>query len=128
MKVYRSIIFILTACLMISCSSDAGQSEASANSDGDTEIVELKLNPDGLPTPDLGITVVNPDGWTEDQMSFQQNYCLTMFEKLEGEYDSDKFCLCFLDKVQYYYKPVYIFEAFEDQKTWNSYCLKESGI
>jgi len=122
--VYLLILFLLfcTAC------ASNGSSTSTASDVSDAETVELKFNKNGVPLPDLGITVVNPEGWTEDQMNFQQNYCLTMFEKLEGEYDPDKFCLCFLDKVQYYYKPVYIFEAFEDQKTWNSFCLKESAL
>jgi len=118
-------LLIFVGIFLASCTSNTS-SDIGASNDEETD--ELKFSADGKPLPDLGITVVNPDGWTDDQMSFQQNYCLTMFEKLEGEYDPDKFCLCFLDKVQYYYKPVYIFEAFEDQKTWNSHCLKESTL
>lgn len=120
-----SLVIIVIGLVLGSCTSNSSSSSSVA--DGE-EVLVLKLNAEGFPLPDLGITVVNPEGWSEDQMNFQQNYCLTMFEKLEGEYDSEKFCLCFLDKVQYYYKPVYIFEAFDDQKTWNSYCLKDSTL
>lgn len=128
MRLSYFLISILCLCLWISCGNGTDNSSESSQIGKDEQSLDLKFNAQGLPLPDLGITVVNPTGWTEDQMSFQQNYCLTMFDKLDGEYDPDKFCECFLAKVQYYYKPVYIFEAFEDQKTWNSYCLKEAGL
>lgn len=121
MKAHFLFLSLLCLSLFISCQSGT-------ETDKGADDTELELNAAGLPVADLGITVVNPDGWSEDQMSFQQNYCLTMFEKLDADYDPVLFCECFLAKVQYYYKPVYIFEAYEDQKTWNSFCLKSAGL
>jgi len=72
-----------------------------------------------------GVTIVNVNGWTEDQMTFQLSYCAGMFKNIT-EYDSDKFCACFLNKVQYYYEPIYIKEAYQDQKKWNSICLEQA--
>lgn len=90
--------------------------------------VELQFLENGIPKSEKGITIVSKDGWTKDQMDFQQRYCESMFENIGKDYDAIKFCLCFLDKVQYYYDPIYVREAYEDQKKWNSYCLNEATI
>lgn len=72
-----------------------------------------------------GVTIVNVNGWTTDQMTFQLSYCEGMFKNIT-EYNSGEFCACFLNKVQYYYEPIYIKEAYQDQKKWNSICLEQA--
>lgn len=84
----------------------------------------LEMHPkyDNIPLADLGITVVNPQGWTDDQMNFHINYCMQMMGSVE-EIDPLKFCDCFLTKIQYYYEPKFFKEAYDDQKTWNGHCF-----
>ncbi|MGB0839102.1 MAG: hypothetical protein ACPGXL_03120 [Chitinophagales bacterium] len=74
-----------------------------------------------------GITVVNPDGWTTQQMDFQLGYCQDMMGNLQ-EIDPLKFCECFLDRIQYYYEPIYAREAYKDQQTWNQECVNEAQL
>jgi len=74
-----------------------------------------------------GITIVNHDGWTESQMTFQIDYCMQMMAKLE-DVDSNKFCVCFLEKVQYFYKPIHARDAWDDQKDWNTDCYVDAQI
>ncbi len=115
-------------CLLLaSCAAPSQEAKSSGNnnssaSDDETELIFRK---DGLPKAEKGITIVSKDGWTNDQMDFQQRYCESMFEQLDG-YNAIAFCECFLSKVQYYYEPIYVREAYDDQKKWNAYCLNES--
>ena len=81
-----------------------------------------------IPIAEKGITVVNPNGWTEQNMSFHLDYCAQMLAAVANEYDPTVFCPCFLDKIQYYYEPVYFKEAYEDQKKWNESCMLEAQI
>lgn len=121
-----TFIYLLIVVLISSCTTAIDKnSDSKDNASNDGEIPQIVYTADGKPKAEKGITVVSKTGWTADQMEFQQRYCESMFGQLEG-YDSVNFCLCFLDKVQYYYEPIYVREAYEDQKKWNSFCLNES--
>lgn len=87
------------------------------------------MHPDfeNIPLADLGITVVNRQGWTGDQMNFHMNYCMQMMGSIE-EIDPLKFCECFLTKIQYYYEPKFFKEAYDDQKTWNQHCFEDAHL
>jgi len=122
-RIIVSLIFV--SILVTACQTQP--SNNSVNGDTETEQIQLEYLPNGLPKAGKGITVVSKDGWTKDQMDFQQRYCESMFEKLEN-YDQIKFCNCFLAKIQYYYEPIYVRESYEDQKKWNSYCLQEAAL
>jgi len=88
-----------------------------------------KANPyPHIPVAEKGITVVNPQGWTEQNMSFHLDYCAQMLAGIANEYDPTIFCPCFLDKIQYYYEPVYFKEAYEDQTKWNEACMSKAQI
>jgi len=116
------ILLVFVSILFVCC-----QTNVSKKNNSETEQIELEYLSNGLPKSEKGITVVSKDGWTKDQMDFQQRYCESMFEKLE-DYDAIKFCQCFLDKIQYYYEPIYVRESYEDQKKWNSFCLQEATL
>lgn len=118
------VSLVIGSILIIACQTNTTNK---AKSDVGTDLVELEYLPNGLPKADKGITVVSKDGWTKDQMEFQQRYCESMFEKLEN-YNAVKFCECFLNKIQYYYEPIYVRESYEDQKKWNSFCLQEAAL
>jgi len=123
----RTIVFLIILSTLISaCQNKPSNNNTNANNNVETEQIELEYLPNGLPKSEKGITVVSKNGWTKDQMDFQQRYCESMFEKLE-DYEPIKFCECFLDKIQYYYDPIYVRESYEDQKKWNSYCLQEAA-
>jgi len=85
-------------------------------------------NDSAIPLAEKGITVVNPNGWTEQNMTFHLDYCAQMLTTIANEYDPTVFCPCFLDKIQYYYEPVYFKEAYADQKKWNEACMLEAQI
>lgn len=87
----------------------------------------LKMHPDypNIPLAERGITVVSKKGWDKQTMDFHRNYCSDMLASLDS-IDRATFCDCFLDKIQYYYEPIYFKEAYEDQKIWNQYCLAEA--
>jgi len=126
----KKIGFVLVSlCIVIqACQTNTSSSAVKNNQTGTSNEIELEYLDNGVPKSEKGITIVSKNGWTKDQMDFQQRYCESMFESLAKEYDAVKFCLCFLDKVQYYYDPIYVREAYEDQKKWNSYCLNEATI
>lgn len=71
----------------------------------------------------LGVTVRFPDGWKKADMDFQIDYCKQMMASVET-IDSDKFCICFLEKVQYYYEPIYVRDSYEYQQHWNKECFE----
>lgn len=85
---------------------------------------ELPMNPKypEIPQSELGITVVKKDGWSESEMTFHESYCGQMMASVADQIDSEVFCKCFLEKIQYYYEPIYFKDAYEDQKRWNQYC------
>ena len=72
---------------------------------------------------ELGVTIVNPDGWSESDMNFHLSYCAQMFANMP-EVDAGKFCPCFLEKIQYYYEPIFFKEAYEHQQKWNTECYE----
>jgi len=111
------------------CGSSNGKSNSSNNPQIEINGEGLKMNPkyENIPLADLGITVVNPQGWTDDQMNFHLNYCLQMMGSLE-EIDPMQFCECFLTKIQYYYEPRFFKEAYDDQKTWNQHCFEGAQL
>lgn len=122
----RTVVFLfIISILVYACQTKPTSNNANTTNDVETEQIELEYLSNGLPKSEKGITVVSKDGWTKDQMDFQQRYCESMFEKLEN-YDPVRFCECFLNKIQYYYDPIYVRESYEDQKKWNSYCLQEA--
>lgn len=82
---------------------------------------------DNIPLAELGITVVNPQGWTDDQMNFHLNYCMQMMGQIE-DLDPLNFCECFITKIQYYYEPKFFKEAYEDQKAWNGMCFEGAQL
>lgn len=94
-------------------------------------ILEHKLpeNPKypGVPQSELGITVVNKDGWKESEMEFHTGYCGDMMVRMADKIDSEVFCQCFLSKIQYYYAPIHFKEAYTDQQRWNQYCYAEAA-
>lgn len=87
----------------------------------------LQMNPKhpNIPLAELGITVVNVDGWTTQQMEFHLDYCNQMMGSLE-DLDPDSFCECFLSKIQYYYEPRFFKEAYQDQQAWNRMCYEQA--
>ena len=113
-----SLLFLLFGCAAPSSNADKKESTA-------VEIKQTEINPKypGIPLAEKGITVVNPQGWETSQMDFHIGYCQQMMSSLE-DIDGLKFCECFLNKIQYYYKPIYFKEAYEDQQKWNSECYE----
>lgn len=76
-----------------------------------------------IPKADKGITLVSENGWTVQEMEFQMQYCQEMLQGHE-DVESAVFCKCFLEKIQYYYKPIYLREAYDDQMRWNAECIE----
>lgn len=74
-----------------------------------------------------GITIANPNGWKTEDLTFHQSYCEQMMASIDT-INATKFCSCFLDKIQYYYQPIFFKEAYEDQVLWNTECFKEAII
>lgn len=72
---------------------------------------------------DKGITLVSENGWTAQEMEFQMQYCQEMLQGQENV-ESSVFCKCFLEKIQYFYKPIYLREAYDDQMRWNAECIE----
>jgi hypothetical protein len=70
----------------------------------------------------LGVTIRFPDGWKKEDMDFQIDYCQQMMASVE-KMDKLKFCTCFLEKVQYYYEPIYVRDSYEHQQPWNQECF-----
>ena len=70
------------------------------------------------------ITIHFDDGWQKSDMDFHLSYCEQMMAGLSDKIDPKVFCPCFLDKIQYYYEPIYFKEAYEDQQQWNQECYQ----
>lgn len=81
-----------------------------------------------IPKAENGITVVNQTGWANEQMSFQQDYCEQSVASVADVIHPARFCSCFLSKVQFYYDPIYLREAYADQKAWNEACYQEALV
>lgn len=126
--------YLLSICLVMflfaACNSKPAPKEESVAKP------EIKVNADGLqmnpkypnvPLAELGITVVNKDGWTTQQMDFHMDYCGQMMGSLK-ELDAQIFCECFLTKIQYYYEPRFFKEAYEDQQAWNRLCYETAQL
>lgn len=79
-----------------------------------------------IPKAENGITVVRPNGWTSDELAFHQSYCEQYAATLNDRIDVPKFCTCFIEKIQYYYEPIYFMEAYQDQKKWNTECFQNA--
>ncbi len=80
-----------------------------------------------IPQSELGITIVSPDGWEEKEMEFHMGYCDQMMASVADQIRSEVFCACFLEKIQYYYEPIYFKDAYEDQSRWNQYCYAKAA-
>lgn len=76
-----------------------------------------------IPKAEKGITIVSETGWTKQEMDFQISYCGQMMQN-QKDINGDVFCKCFLDKIQYFYEPIYASEAYTDQVKWNSQCIE----
>lgn len=70
----------------------------------------------------MGVTIRFPDGWKKEDMDFQIDYCKQTMASVQT-IDSQKFCTCFLEKVQYYYEPIYVRDSYEHQQHWNQECF-----
>jgi hypothetical protein len=77
-----------------------------------------------IPIAEQGITIMFDDGWKKEDMDFHLDYCKQMMAGVKDKINADVFCPCFLDKIQYYYEPIYFKEAYEDQKKWNEACYQ----
>jgi len=128
LNIHRWLFFIILFVFAQACQTGTSTNQTDKANNSTKNNIELEYFENGIPKSEKGITIVAKDGWTKDQMDFQQRYCESMFENLGSEYDAIKFCMCFLDKIQYYYDPIYVREAYEDQKKWNSFCLNEAVI
>lgn len=124
-KYLLSIVFLLGifACTQPNSSNET---ENNVSNDG-LEYVTLSSGKKVLKAEN-GVTVVNQTGWTNDQMSFQQDYCEQSVASVAEVIHPTKFCSCFLSKIQYYYNPIYIKEAYADQQAWNQMCYEEALV
>ena len=77
-----------------------------------------------IPIAEQGITIRFDDGWKKEDMDFHLDYCKKTMAGVKDKINADVFCPCFLDKIQYYYEPIYFKEAYEDQKKWNEACYQ----
>jgi len=112
-------------CLLIfGCKSQSSTTNQTTEA---TSPEKPKMHPDhpNIPLAEKGITVVNPTGWEQSQMDFHIDYCMQTLSKVENT-DPLVFCECFLSKIQYYYKPIFVKEAYTDQTKWNSECLSQA--
>lgn len=110
---------VLIVCLLSSCGAEDVEQQKK-----NTSTTKIAAN-DKIPKAENGITVVSPNGWETKEMEFQQRYCEDMMANV-NTVNSTLFCSCFLEKIQYYYKPIYAREAFTDQKKWNEACFESA--
>jgi len=89
------------------------------------ETFYVTSNGSKIPKAEKGITIVSETGWSQQEMKFQLSYCGQMMQSQTDIY-GDVFCQCFLEKIQYYYEPIYVREAYTDQTKWNSQCIEKA--
>lgn len=135
---FYSTLILFSFFLLTSCSQKQSNSNTKTNKTeqtqttptAQTQINDSKpaMNPKypNIPMAEKGITVVTPEGWDEKTMDFHIGYCAQMLANLSETYDPSAFCPCFLQKIQYYYEPIYFKEAYVDQQLWNQECLEEA--
>lgn len=131
---YICILLVSISCFF-ACNSSKEQAQTANNSQTTATTTvnatsgDLPMNPKypHIPLADKGITVVSPDGWDDKTLEFHLGYCEQMLGSLNEKYYADKFCECFISKIQYYYEPIFFKEAYEDQTKWNTLCLEESA-
>ncbi len=91
-----------------------------------TKTANTEKTATGIPKAEKGITVVRPDGWTDQEMDFQIGYCVSTVSNLTN-LNGLQFCECFLSKIQYYYEPRFSKEAYQDQAQWNQECFEAAS-
>ncbi len=129
----RYLFMAVWALIICACqpkSTDAPQQAVSPNNtvatppaNTNTEYTTTKTGKK-IPIAEQGITIRFDDGWKKEDMVFHLDYCKQMMAGVKDKINADVFCPCFLDKIQYYYEPIYFKEAYEDQKKWNEACYQ----
>ncbi|HRI29521.1 MAG TPA: hypothetical protein PK239_01265 [Chitinophagales bacterium] len=129
--VKQPLLLLAALLLVFACNSkppDAKQTPAAPNTTSENGITYvITASGKKIPQAEKGITIVSENGWTQQEMDFQLSYCEQMFSGQEG-IDPIKFCTCFLSKIQYYYQPIYVREAYEDQIKWNATCIEQAQL
>ena len=69
---------------------------------------------------------VYPEGWSDNTKKRFEGDCREWISPYT--HDRSIFCDCFLDKIQYYYEPIYMDEAFTEQGRWYKECLDLAKI
>ncbi len=134
--VYKYLLVIVMTMIVFACSSQGQQENQKNTSASESEVI---YGEDGLeyftsstgkriPKAEKGVTVVNQTGWSNDQMTFQQDYCEQSVASVADVIHPARFCSCFLSKVQFYYNPIYLKEAYADQQAWNQACYEEALV
>ena len=133
--VYKYLLMIAVAMCVFACSSasqQGGEGGSSANEGAlyGEDGLEYFISETGrrIPKAQNGITVVNQTGWANEQMSFQQDYCEQSVASVAEVIHPARFCSCFLSKVQFYYDPIYLREAYADQQVWNEACYQQALV
>ena len=126
------IAFVLLIALLVSTTTGCQQKNTTDSQEGKQQNATVAQTTDAdfmttstgkrVRKPELGITVHFPDGWKKEDMDFHLNYCQQMMANVQ-EIDGQKFCHCFLEKIQYFYEPIYFREAYDHQQKWNSECF-----
>ncbi|MDA0198077.1 MAG: hypothetical protein OT643_04760 [Bacteroidetes bacterium] len=119
-------LFISSGCQNSSSTNNSGNQQTTTENTTipatDSEFI-LSKSGKKLPKPENNITIVNENGWNEQDMTFQLDYCMQMMASVQN-LDANTFCTCFLSKIQYFYPPIYARDAYEDQQKWNSKCFE----
>lgn len=134
---FYSAIILFCFFLLTSCSQKKTSSKTNVNNPEQSKTTKVQAQSDNskpamhpeypnIPLAEKGITVVTPEGWDAKTMDFHVGYCAQMLANLSETYDPSLFCPCFLNKIQYYYEPIYFKEAYVDQQLWNQECLEEA--
>ncbi len=125
-------LFLIGNLFVIACKENDTKSAPDASIKPHTTATKSPTNTSGMnpkyphiPMAEKGITVVNPNGWKQQDMEFHIGYCKDMFAEM-SDLNGDIFCHCFLEKIQYYYEPIYFKEAYNDQQKWNAECLEKA--
>jgi len=91
------LLFISLFVLTQACQTNTSNKQTDKVEKSNENSVELQYLENGIPKSEKGITIVSKDGWTKDQMDFQQRYCESMFENIGEDYDAIK-CLMKIKK------------------------------